>query len=280
MTYQTEDMAGRQFSTDQTAVVFDLETVPDLAAARLLLGAEADLPESEVRRLLGDKYRRDGQDAKDAFIKLVLHRIVCIGALYVERIDSNSFWQIARSGVVHIGQRSERDIVSAFIGSLDVPPSPRLVGFNSTSFDLPVLRYRAFALGVPAATIHRGNGRDYWYRFGRDHLDLCDLISGFGASTRPSLAELAALWGMRAKADGIDGSQVEGLVRDGRIEEVAAYCETDVLTTYLLFLRFSLVTGELNPPAYQESLAKCREFVAERLEKRPYLRRYLELLPG
>lgn len=273
-------MVDQQFSADQALVVFDLETVPDLESARLLLGIDPSVSEAEVRRLLGEKYRKEGQDAKDAFIKLVLHRIVCIGAIYAERPGLGSSWQVSRSGVVHIRHRTEREIVTDFVNSLDGPPAPRLIGFNSSSFDLPVLRYRAFALSIPAVTIHRGNGRDYWYRFGRDHVDLCDLISGFGASLRPSLAELAAIWGMQAKADGVEGSQVEGLVRDDRIEDVAAYCETDVLTTYLLFLRFSLVTGELNPATYKESLVSIRAFIAEREEKRPHLRRYLELLSG
>ena len=65
--------------------------------------------------------------------------------------------------------------------------------FGGNGFDLPLLRYRAFALGVPVPGLHGGGHRDYWHRFGQDHVDLCDVLSGYGASAKPSLAEMAAL---------------------------------------------------------------------------------------
>jgi predicted PolB exonuclease-like 3'-5' exonuclease len=126
--------------------------------------------------------------------------------------------------------------------------------------------------------MHGGNGKDYWYRFGRDHLDICDVISGFGASARPSLAELAALSGIPVKIGGIDGSQVETMVAAGRLEEIAAYCDTDILVTYLLFLRFMLVTGGLGVDSYGASLEYLLRHIAERLSKRPHLKAYLDAL--
>jgi predicted PolB exonuclease-like 3'-5' exonuclease len=265
------------FMSRQRAVIFDLETVPDLLVGRELLRASPEIPDEQVRRMLGERYARPGEDPQKSFIKIPLQRIVCIGAVYVDRVDSGP-WTVTRSGVVHIGSRTERELVERFVDSLADAPSPQLVGFNSSSFDLPVLRYRAFALAVPAQAIHGGNGKDYWYRYGRDHIDICDVISGFGASARPSLAELAALSGIPAKIGGIDGSQVESVVAAGRLEEVAAYCETDIFVTYLLFLRFSLVTGGLGLDGYGSSLEHLRQHIADRIEKRPYLQPYLDTL--
>jgi predicted PolB exonuclease-like 3'-5' exonuclease len=151
-------------------------------------------------------------------------------------------------------------------------------GFNSSSFDLPVLRYRAFALAVSAPVLHGSNGRDYWYRYGRDHTDICDVISGYGASTRPSLAELAALTGIPAKTGGFDGSQVASMVAAGRMEELAAYCDTDIFVTYLLFLRFLLVTGGLDLDCYDGSLEHVRQHISDRVQKRPHLKEYLPVL--
>jgi 3'-5' exonuclease len=261
-------------------VVFDIETVPDLGAGRLMLGLEDGTPDSEVRELLGKRYAKDGQAAADAFIKVPLHRIVCLGAIYAERESRSAPWTITRSGVVHLGIRDERQIVGGFIDSLASTPSPQLIGFNSSSFDLPILRYRAFALGVAAHTIHRGNGKDYWYRFGRDHIDLCDFMSGFGASAKPSLAELSALYGIRMKMDGVDVASVEPMIARGRIEEVAAYCETDVMATYLLFLRFSLVIGETDNHNYNLSIASFHQFTQTKIEKRPYLAYFLNMFPS
>ena len=58
---------------------------------------------------------------------------------------------------------------------------------------------------------------DYWHRFGQDHVDLCDVLSGYGASAKPSLAEMAALTHIPVKIGGIDGSQIEAYVAAGRL---------------------------------------------------------------
>src|SRR5688572_16921289 len=124
--------------SQQRAVIFDLETVPDLGAGRALLKAGTTATDIQVRRLLGERYARSDEDPNNAFIKVPLHRIVCIGAIYAERTNDGP-WVIIRSGVGHVGVRSERELVDGFVESLNETPSPQLVGFNSSSFDLPVL---------------------------------------------------------------------------------------------------------------------------------------------
>jgi 3'-5' exonuclease len=244
---------------------------------RALLKADGKSSDEEVRRSLGSLYARPGEDPANAFIKVPLQRIVCIGAIYAEQMEGGP-WTITRSGVAHIGVRSERDLVEGFVDSLNEAPSPQLVGFNSSSFDLPVLRYRAFALAIPVQGIHGRNGKDYWYRYGRDHIDICDVMSSFGASPKPSLAELAALCGIPAKIAGIDGSQVEPMVADGRLEELAAYCDTDIFATYLLFLRFSLITGGISLERYANSLKHLHEHIADRIQRRPHLQAYIDAI--
>jgi predicted PolB exonuclease-like 3'-5' exonuclease len=263
---------------DQSIVVFDLETVPDIDAGRLALGLADSIAAQEVRNALTENYRRDGQKTEQVFIKPVLHKIVCIGAVYANRSGREQPWVISRAGSVHIGQRSESEIIRGFVDSLGEAPAPQLIGFNSSAFDLPVLRYRAFALSVSVPILHKGNGREYWYRFGKDHLDICDVISSFGATARPSLAELGSLLGISVKIGGMDGAQVEPLVADGKIEEVAAYCESDVIATYLMFLRLSLVTGELSSETHQGSLDALKLFMEERLDKRPHFQPYISFL--
>ena len=64
-------------------------------------------------------------------------------------------------------------------------------------------------------------------------------FSGYGASAKPSMAEMAALADIPVKIDGVDGSQVEAYVEAGRLSEVADYCLTDVLATYGVFLQMA-----------------------------------------
>jgi hypothetical protein len=225
-------------------LVLDVETVPDLDAGRRLLGAAAPADDKALRAALGARQGgRAEADPATAFLKPPLHRIVALATLRAERDGPGEAWRPARLTVRHTGQRPEASILAGLERSVAAEPGPVLVGFNSQGFDLPVIRYRAMALGVAMpALLQDGIGRRYAHRFGRDHLDLCDLLSGHGASARPSLAEAAALIGLDGKP-GLQGSEVEGAVAAGRLDEVAAYCAVDVAVTWLVFLRLGVALG-------------------------------------
>ena len=49
-------------------VVFDIEAVPDFEAARRLLAQPDSTPDAEIRRMLGERYSRDGEDPTTAFL--------------------------------------------------------------------------------------------------------------------------------------------------------------------------------------------------------------------
>src|SRR5262245_56506299 len=118
-----------------SVIVWDIETVPDLhgfAAANGLTGKTVD----EIREALGDK-----------FPKHVYHSILCIGALVAH--DEESHWRIEAIGAPHVGERTEKDLISTFVNRID-ELKPQLVTFNGSGFDLPVLRYRAMIHGVCA----------------------------------------------------------------------------------------------------------------------------------
>ena len=119
--------------------------------------------------------------------------------------------------------------------------------------------------------LFHGGRRDYWYRFGRDHIDLCDMLAGFGASARPSLNEMAALLGVPAKLDGIDGSQVEGFADAGRLDDIASYCLGDVITSFRLLLRLALVRGEIDEGLLAESEHSLDEAIERHEKHRPSL---------
>jgi predicted PolB exonuclease-like 3'-5' exonuclease len=110
-------------------IVWDLETVPDLksfAAASGHVGKSDD----EVRAELGDK-----------FPKHIYHSIICIGALVAHRDDAAGHWIVDSIGAPHVGERSEKELIAAFVQKI-AQASPQLVTFNGSSFDLPVLRPR------------------------------------------------------------------------------------------------------------------------------------------
>jgi 3'-5' exonuclease len=224
-------------------IVWDLETVPDLRgfAAANGLGGKTD---AEVREAIGDK-----------FPKHIYHSIVCIGAL-VAHVDGDR-WAVDALGAPHVGERTEKQLISAFVDRI-ADLNPQFVTFNGNTFDLPVLRYRAMIHAVSAPGLAE---RSYFNRYTEDALDLCDALSSFNLGARATLNEIARVMGLPGKPEGIDGGQVEKYFGEGRIKEIAEYCESDVVNTYRVWLRYELFRGRLSEVAHQASELNLIDFI-------------------
>jgi predicted PolB exonuclease-like 3'-5' exonuclease len=219
-------------------IVWDIETVPDLkgfAAANGQIGRT----DEEIRAAMGDK-----------FPKHIFHAIVCIGALVAHRGEAGP-WIMDALGAPHVGERPEKALISAFVDRI-AELSPQLVTFNGSSFDLPVLRYRAMVHGVAAPGLA---SRSYFHRYTEDAVDLCDVLSSFSPQGKATLHELCRVMGLPGKPDGMYGAEVDKYYRDGRIREIAEYCEGDVVNTYRVWLRYELFRGRLSDAEFLGSEA-------------------------
>ena len=75
---------------------------------------------------------------------------------------------------------------------------------------------------------------------------------------------MSKILGLSGKPAGIDGGRVEEMVLAGQIEEVARYCETDVVNTYRVWLVYELFRGSITIEELHWSEAQIRDFVAKR----------------
>jgi 3'-5' exonuclease len=145
---------------------------------------------------------------------------------------------------------------SEFVGK----HKPHLVTWNGRGFDLPVIALRALHHGVQLPWYYRD--KDFRYRFSESgHFDLCDSLSDYGAASKTSLAGAAKLIGLPGK-DGVDGSQVEGMYQAGQIEEIKAYCLSDVVQTAFVFLRYKLLVGAIDKATYRNAARGLWETLA------------------
>jgi len=151
---------------------------------------------------------------------------------------------------------------------VDAMTSPQLVTFNGSSFDLLVLRYRAMVYGVAAPGLA---ARPYFNRYTEDAVDLCDVLSSFSSQGKATLHELCRVMGLPRKPDGISGAEVEKYYRDGHIREIPEYCETDVVNTYRVWLRYELFRGRLSDREFQASEAWLVNFIKERGNTKSHL---------
>jgi 3'-5' exonuclease len=60
------------------------------------------------------------------------------------------------------------------------------------------------------------------------------------------------------------GEEVEKYYSDGHIREIAAYCESDVVNTYRVWLRYELFRGRLSDAKFQASEACLIDFMKAR----------------
>lgn len=222
-------------------LVFDIETVPDVAGARRLRPALAELPDAELaRRLFEERREKTGSD----FLPLHLHRVVAIACAFR---DDAGF----RVRSIGTAEDSEGRLIQSFYATID-RYTPQLVSWNGGGFDLPVLHYRGLIHSAHAARYWElgDDVRDFRYnnyigRYHTRHIDLMDLLAMYQPRASAPLDEVSRLCGFAGKL-GMDGSRVWDAFQSGGIEQIRNYCETDVVNTYLLFTRFQRMRGILD----------------------------------
>ena len=241
----------------QNICIFDIETIPDSKAICQLKGVDANnLSEAEQFNLA--KLHRRAEVGND-FMRHHLHRVVAISAcVYVD--DKH---KVASLGEV---DDDEKVIINRFFKLID-NYKPKLVSWNGNGFDLPVLHYRALFYGISAPTYwdvgHFDNNMkwsNYLSRFQWQHIDLMDVISGYQVRSVAPLNDIAKLCGFPGKLE-TDGSAVLDLYQSDNTSAIRDYCETDVLNTYLVYLRFELMRGIIIPVQYEQRLEDLRDYL-------------------
>ena len=254
-------------------LVFDIETVPDIAGLRVLYELGADVSDAEVAAMA---FQRRRQATGNDFLQLHLQRVVAISCALRDR-DTFRVWSLGEPA------DDEAQFIQRFFDGVE-KYSPQIVSWNGGGFDLPVLHYRGMMHGVHAAR-YWDQGEDdrefkwnnYISRYHARHLDLMDLLAMYQPRGAAPLDQLAQLLGFPGKI-GLEGSQVWQAWQDGKIAQIRAYCEADVANTYLVYLRFQLMRGNLSPDIYRQEI----DLVRSTLDKSPeaHWREFLQLWPA
>ena len=248
-------------------LVFDIETVPDLELGRRVFGLEG-LSDSQVAKAMFAHARQHGGSE---FLPHEQHRIVAISCV-LRRGDSLKVWSLGDL------EADEAELVSRFFEGID-RYTPTLVSWNGGGFDLPVLHYRALRHRVVARRYWETGGEDqnfrwnnYLSRYHERHTDLMDVLSGYQPRAKASLMDMAYLLGLPGKL-GFSGAAVWPAYQSGDLQGIRRYCETDVLNTYLIYLGFERMRGNLNEMEYQAECEKVKSSLVE--DGRPHLQEFL-----
>lgn len=257
-------------------LVFDIETIPDVAGIRALNDLGEDLNDFEVAELAFQQRRAAGGSD---FLPHHLHRVVTISCVLR---DAQQFRVFSLSEP----DCAEAEIIQRFFDGLE-RYSPQIVSWNGGGFDLPVLHYRGLIHGVSAPRYwDQGEGdyndsrdfkwNNYLSRYHSRHLDLMDLLALYQPRANAPLDQLAKLMGLPGKV-GMDGSLVWQAWQEGRSAEIRDYCETDAVNTYLVYLGFQRMRGVLDAAGHAAETGVVREALA-RIDA-PHWKQFLEAWP-
>jgi hypothetical protein len=233
-------------------LVFDIETIPDVALGRRIhdLG---DLPDEQVAKAMFALRR---QATGSEFLPNEQQRIVAISCVLRSR-DGLKVWSLGDLN------STEGELVERFFDGIE-RFSPDLISWNGSGFDLPVLTLRALAAGVQAPRYWETGDSDtafrynnYLSRFHWRHTDLMDVLSAYQGRGRVSLQNAAMLLGLPGKL-GFSGEQVWPAFLAGNLTGIRQYCETDVLNTYLIYLRFEMMRGRFTRERYAEEVERVK----------------------
>jgi predicted PolB exonuclease-like 3'-5' exonuclease len=154
----------------------------------------------------------------------------------------------------------------------------RVVTWNGRSFDLPTLLLRSLMHGIAVPSWYRRGTKwdGYGHRYAVDwHSDLMEVLAEFGACARLTLEEAAGLLALPGKL-GEHGSQVAAMIARGEIGRVRAYCETDCLNLFVLYLRWAHLTGRTGPEAHDAAIDGLIRYLGSERAARPHLGAFVD----
>lgn len=262
-----------------SALIFDIETVPDVELLHKEFGFKGSA--IEICKQAEEHFlARSGT----TFAPIIYHKIISIAGVWCD--DYGYYKRVGnfakQSNIAQFGDDLEKSLILQFLNTLE--SAPTLVSFNGRNFDLPCIMLRAMKYNINAkAYLEQDNKRtnkSKWenYRVRNSekfHTDLLDILSGYGASRGMRLDSLCTAFDLPGKFD-VSGDQVfslyygeNGCFSDFSIDEVATinydqtstalniiddYCQSDVLNTYMLYLKYLILRGDMDKVGYLDVL--------------------------
>jgi len=254
-------------------LVFDIETIPDTQSGIQIYNLEGLSDNDIVKAMFAKQVQKT---RRSDFLPLHLHRVVAV-SMVMRSGNQFNMWSLGHES------STEKELLTRFYDGIE-RFSPTIVSWNGGGFDLPVLHYRSLVHGVEAAHYWDNGEHDKEFKFNNylsryhwRHIDLMDILAGFHLRAAAPLDEVAVMLGLPGKFR-MSGTAVWDTFQQGDIKAIRDYCEIDVLNTYLVYLRWEMVRGNLNTQSYRQ---EC-DIVQKWLDKsnQPHLEKFLSMWKG
>lgn len=257
--------------SDIRYLVFDIETVPDgELISRVRYPGQTLDPKQAIEKYQQELLEKNGSD----FIPYTYHLPVSV---VIGKINNN----YELEDLVALDEQEGRPhLITRHFWKGWEKYEATLVTFNGRGFDIPVMELGAFRYGISLKKWFQLNARSFEQprnRFNlRSHFDLQEILTNHGASRMyGGLNLIANLIGKPGKMD-VAGDMVLQLYHEGNLQRINDYCRCDVLDTYFVFLRTSVMTGALTLEREQQIVRNTRQWLEDKSEALPIYKQYLE----
>lgn len=234
--------------------IFDCESVPDVNLLKEIYGYDGN--EEEVCKIA---FKEQEKITNSTFLPLVFHKIVSISGLICD--EFGNFIKIGNYGQKY-QDRNELIIIKEFLNYIN-KNNPKLISFNGRTFDLPLIMLRAMQYNLNASAyfeidnhiVNKSKWDNYRQRYSENfHIDLLDSISSFGLAKNIRLNLICKMLGIPGKFD-VNGNDVWELFYINKdLNKIDDYCQSDVLNTYWLFLKYNILQGKIDIKNYKSLL--------------------------
>ena len=252
-------------------VVFDCETIPDIE----LIKKNYEITQDDNILICEEAFFAQEEKTGSQFLPVPFHQVVTISAVIAD--DYGDFVKVGTF------KGSEEEIIDSFFKYID-KTQPKLISFNGRNFDMPMLLIRAlkYNLSIPAYFDNTNKWENYRSRYSENfHIDLIEVLGSYGAVRGLKLDTLAQMSGLPGKYD-VSGDEVYKLYFDEEYKKIEEYCESDVLNTYWLWLKYELLKGNLLKSDYAKYLQSMYDKIEDNKSYtnifREYIKKELECL--
>lgn len=272
--------------------VFDIETIPDFHLLSETFGFEGSPLE-----IANAAFEAQLEKTKSTFLPHCFHRVISIASVVCD--DFGHFIKVGHFGSAFLENLCAQDgadtdfLHKAFLDTLENTllsefwsffnkSNPKLVSFNGRGFDIPTMLLRAMRYDISAwsyyeqdnAMANKSKWENYRQRYSEGfHTDLLDSLGHFGIVRALKLDNICHMLDLVGKYD-MSGEQVFETYLNAAsnehfqaLEVINHYCESDVLNTYWLYLKYELLKGNLLESDYYGLLD---EFCAKLPANKPY----------
>lgn len=219
-----------EFNKDNV-IWFDVETAGEKEHYRDLFGRKLLLWEKKCNKL-----KQLPQFCDHTYEQLWNEK--CSLTLEYAKIICVTVGMIDKSGQPQVRSFSgddEKNILTSVNDTFNrCKPGTFLGGFNIKRYDIPILCKRMVMHGILPSKLLFILGQKPWEA---KVLDLSDVWQ-FGDRDYTSLDTLTCVLGIDSPKDALEGKDVHGAYYAGRLSEIVAYCEKDVLCLFKVIDKF------------------------------------------